>query len=153
MKKLLLLVVVLLAGGFSATSSPIALKGYFSCAGAVIEGTDKGLACYARTQSSCRNGTVVLAYEQLANQAKGQLANSIIDTVHGQVNRAEQAVEITTCAEPGGARRGYFVLISLKQPGEYLRGIQRAWTYNAQDELVEVPLKMAKCLNNDYGAD
>jgi len=153
MKNTLFLVVVLLAGGFSATPPPIALKGYFFCAGAVIDGTDKGLACYALTQSNCRNGTAVLAYEQLANKAKGQPANRIVDTVHVRVNSAKQDLSITTCAEPSGKRRSYFVLSSLKQPGEYLSGIQRAWTYNAKDELIEVPLKMVKCLNNDYGAD
>lgn len=152
MKNLLLLVVVLLTGGFSAPPPPIALKGYFLCAGAVIEGTDKGLACYALTQSSCRNGTAVLAYQQLANKAKGQPANRIVDTVRVKVNSAKQALSITTCTDPSGKRRSYFVLILLKQPGEYLSGIQRAWTCNAKDKLVEVPVKMVKCLNNDYGA-
>lgn len=153
MKNILLPVLVLLAGGFAATPPPIALKGYFACAGAVVEGTDKALSCYALTQRSCRNGTVVLAYEQLISKAKGRPTYRIVDTVNVQVNSAKQALEVTTCVDPSGKRRSYFVLISLKQPGEYLRGIQRAWTYSAKDELTEVPLKMVKCINNDYGAD
>lgn len=153
MKNLPLLGVVLLAGGFAPPPPLIKLSGYFACAGAVIEGTDKALSCYALTQRSCRNGTAVLAYEQLAGKAKGRPTYRIVDTVNVKVNSAKQALEITTCVDPSGKRRQYFVLISLKQPGEYLRSIQRAWTYNAKDELTQVPLKMVKCLNNDYGAD
>jgi hypothetical protein len=152
MKNLLALAVLFLTGGFSVLPPPIALQGYSLCAGAVIEGTDKGLACYALARSNCRNGPVVLAYEQLANKAQGRPAHRIVDTVHVRVDRARQALSITTCAGPSGQRRSYVVLAAPKQPGKYVGGIQRAWTYNAQDKLTEVPVKMVQCLNNDYGA-
>ena len=153
MKIFPLLVAAFLAGDFSHTSPPIALKGYFHCAGAVIEGTGKAFSCYALTQSSCRNGTAVLAYEQMVKKIKGQPVYRIVDTVNVKVNSAKHALSITRCVDSGGQPRSYFVLTPLDQPGQHLSGIQRAWTYNAKDELVEVSLRMTKCLNNDYGAE
>jgi hypothetical protein len=145
--KTLLLSFALLVGYAPPKPAPIDLKGYFTCRASLDEQTGGVLTCYAATQLTCQQGTIVLAYQKSRTSA-------IVDTVHVKAAGDSRWVSTASCTVTGGKPRQYFVLFKNTDPSEaqYLHHILRVWGVGAQGKLVEVPAKTIKCLNDDYGA-
>lgn len=150
-----LLLLLFLLGSGAPRPPRIVLPGYFSCRSALLEASGNALVCYARTQDACRNGTLVLAFEQRVSAPADRARFAIVDTVHLRVAELTREVDITSCATATGQSRQYFVLYKWVPAGDkrYLPYPRRAWGVTAQGRLVEVPVKTLRCLNNDYGAD
>ncbi|MCI1187018.1 hypothetical protein MON38_06275 [Hymenobacter sp. DH14] len=152
--KILLLPLALLLGYAAPKPPRIQLKGYFSCQSSLIASTGDALTCYARTQRECRNGEVVLAFEKRLGKRDAKAVFGIVDTIHVRTATPGRYLTITSCTTAGGQPRQYFVLFrSDAASKEYLGSIIRVWGVNAQNQLVTVPVKNIKCLNDDYGAD
>jgi hypothetical protein len=136
-----------------APAPGIKLTGYFACSQSTLVPSKDALGCYAPTQRGCQHGTVVLAYERRLNPAGQPPRYLIADTVRVQLNAAQQYLTLADCTNAAGKRTQYFVLGKKKAPeGEYLHGILRVWGVNAHGQLVEVPPKTIKCLNDGFGA-
>jgi hypothetical protein len=129
----------------------IELKGYFACLGSLLlPAGNTSLACYASTQRSCRNGVLVLAYEKRVNKSTEKTRFAIVDTVRLHVSAPRHEVMITSCSGASGKTSQYFVLFQADESGsKYLHAVQRVWGVSAQGQLVEVPAKTLKCLNQD----
>jgi len=145
--KALLLSLALLTGYVPGKPAPIELKGYASCRASLDEATGGVLTCFAATRLTCRQGTVILAYQKKPQGA-------IVDTVHVQAAGDNRWVSIARCTGADGKPREYFLLFKKIDPSEahYLQHVLRVWGVSAQGQLVEVPAKTVKCLNDDYGA-
>lgn len=142
--------------GCSAQSAPgIGLKGYFACQAALDEKTGDALACYARTQSGCRNGQVVLAFEKRLSRRDAKAVYQIVDTVHMSAAGPNEEVTLARCTAADGEIHPYFVVFKPNAaPGQkYPANIRHVWGVSAQHKLVEMPLKTLRCLNDDFGAD
>ncbi|MBF9238068.1 hypothetical protein I2I05_11745 [Hymenobacter sp. BT683] len=141
---------------FGARRPPrLVLPGYFACRSALLEDSGNALACYAQTQQQCRNGQLVLAFEQRLTARTERARFAIVDTVRVTTAAPRREVDITYCAAATGKPQLYFVLYqgAPAAPKRYLPFPLRAWGVNAQGHLVEVPVKSLRCLNNDYGAE
>jgi hypothetical protein len=154
MRVLLLLPLFLFSSG---TPRPprIALPGYFCCRSALLSASGNALACYAKTQAACRNGPLVLAFEQRLSARPDRPRVAIVDTVRVTTAAPAREIDITYCLMATGKPQPYFVLYQRVPAADkrYLPSPRRAWGVNAQGNLVEVPVKTLRCLNNDYGAD
>ena len=153
--KLLLLLLPLWLSHSPVPVPAIELKGYFACRASLLLPQPKqkaALACYARTQRNCQNGTVILAYEKLLPGSASQPLHQIADTVQLQVTPT-QYLTIARCTNVQGKATQYFVLCKADALGKkHLRYVLRVWGLNAQEQLVEVPAKTVTCLNDDFGA-
>lgn len=152
--RVLFLLPLCLLGSRAPRPARILLPGYFSCQSALLEESGHALACYAKTQQQCRNGHLVLSFEKRVPARTARIQWAIVDTVHITTAGPGCALTISYCASPTGKPRQYFVLYKWASADKrYLSEPRRAWGVNAQDHLVEVPVKNLRCLNNDYGAD
>lgn len=151
----LLLLPMLLLLGSSPPPPRIVLPGYFACRSSLLEESGYALVCYAKTQQECRNGTLILAFEKRVSSPHARPRYEIVDTVRVTTAVPSREADITYCSTLSGKRRQYFVLFKREPAAEkqYLPLVRRAWSVNAQDHLVEVPVRTLRCLNNDYGAD
>jgi hypothetical protein len=131
----------------------IELKGHFSCMSSLLLPQQKAaLTCYAQTQRNCQNGTVILAYEKFRTLPSVLPQPQIVDTVQLQVT-PRQYLTIANCTTTPGKATQYFVLCTQDTLGKkHLRNVLRVWGVNAQEKLVEVPVKAVTCLNDDFGA-
>jgi hypothetical protein len=120
-----------------APAPGIKLTGYFACSQSTLVPGKDVLGCYAPTQRGCQHGTVVLAYERRLNPAGQPPRYLIADTIRVQLNAAQQYLTLADCTNAAG---------------EYLHGILRVWGVNGHGQLVEVPPKTIKCLNDGFGA-
>lgn len=152
-------VLLLLPLFFFSSGAPrpprIALPGYFSCRSALVLASGNALACYAKTQAECRNGQLVLAFEKRVSARTDRPRFEIVDTVRVTTAAPGREIDVTYCSMATGKPQQYFVLYK-RVPAADKRNlpyVRRAWGVNAQDHLVEVPVKTLRCLNNDYGAD
>lgn len=153
--RLLFLPLIFLLGSSAPRPPRIVLAGYFACRSSLLEESGNALVCYAKTQDACRNGTLILAFEKRVSSANDRPRYEIIDTVHVTTAVPSREADITYCSTASGKRRQHFVLFKWVPAPEkqYLPHIRRAWGVNAQNHLVEVPVRTIQCLNNDYGAD
>jgi hypothetical protein len=151
----LLLLPLLFLLGSSAPPPRIVLPGYFACRSSLLEESGHALVCYAKTQQECRNGSLILAFEKRVSSPPDRARYEIVDTVRVTTAVSSREVDITYCSTVSGKRRQYFVLFKgvPAAQNQYLPQLRRAWSVNAQDHLVEVPVRTLQCLNNDYGAD
>jgi hypothetical protein len=151
--KLLLLPLAVWLSHSAVPAPPIELKGYFVCQSSLLLPQQKAaLACYAQSQRTCQNGTVILAYEKLLPGSTSQPLHQIADTVQLQVT-PRQYLTIASCTNAQGKPTQYFVLCKADALGKkHLRNVLRVWGLNAQEQLVEVPAKTVTCLNDDFGA-
>lgn len=152
---LLLLPLTLWLGNLVVPAPPIELKGYFTCRASLLlpQASQKAaLACYAKTQRHCQDGTVILAYEKRLAGSTSRPQYQIADTVQLQV-APTQYLTIARCTTGQRKPTQYFVLCQADALGhKYLRQVLRVWGVNAQGQLVEVPAKTVQCLNADFGA-
>ncbi|RZJ95398.1 MAG: hypothetical protein EOO60_00550 [Hymenobacter sp.] len=151
--KLLLLPLTLWFGHSPVKAPLIELKGYFTCRASLLLPQQKAaLACYAQTQRTCQNGLVILAYETGRAVSTTRPPYQIADTMQLHVTPA-QYLTIASCTTGQGKATQYFVLCKQDALGEkHLRHVLRVWGVSAQGQLVEVPAKTVRCLNDDFGA-
>jgi hypothetical protein len=150
--KLLLLPSVLWVSQAAVKPPAIELKGYFTCQSSLLPERKAAFTCYAQTQRHCQQGTVILAYETFRTLPSVVPQPQIRDTVHLQV-RPTHYLKIATCTTPQGKTTQYFVLGKPDaSDNKHLRHVLRVWGVNAQEQLVEVPVKTVRCLNDDFGA-
>ncbi len=67
--------------------------------------------------------------------------------------RSPNSLAIARCITSAGQTSTYFVFCTHDALGsKYLRHVQRIWGVNKQGQLVQVPARTLKCLNDDFGA-
>jgi hypothetical protein len=151
----LLLLPVALWLSLAAVKTPvIELKGhFFSCQSSLLLPQRKAaLTCYAQARRTCQNGSVVLAYEKFRTLPSVLPQPQIVDTVQLQLT-PKHFLTIATCTTTQGKTTQYFVLCkSDALDKKQLRNVLRVWGVNAKEQLVEVPAKTVRCLNDGFGA-
>lgn len=137
----------------AAKAPAIELTGYFTCQSSMLLPQQKAaLTCYAQTQHTCQNGTLILAYEKFRTVPSVLPQPQIVDTVQLQVTPRHH-LTIATCTTTQGKATQYFVLCKQDALGKkHLRNVLRVWGVNTKEQLVEVPPKTVTCLNDDFGA-
>lgn len=142
----------LLLGSSPPKTPIITLTGYHACQGRLLESSQAALSCYAPTQRGCQRGKVILASEKQVTTSSQKTRFTIVDTVQLTL-RSPNSLAIARCTTVTGQTGTYFVFCTHDALGsKYLRHVQRIWGVNKQGQLVEVPARTLKCLNDDFGA-
>lgn len=132
--------------------SGIDLSTYHQCWGSLIEGSEDALSIYAINRSQCRNGDIIIAYEEFLRRENGQPIYNVTDTMSMQNIEGIEAY-LTKCNRDEG-RGTYFLLINDDFSQEYFSGVKKAWLANTiSKKLVSVQPKNLQCINMDYGAE
>jgi hypothetical protein len=151
----LLLLPVALWLSLAAVKTPaIELKGHFlACESSLLLPQRKAaLTCYAQDRRTCQKGTVILAYEKFRALPSVLPQPQIVDTVQLQL-MPKHSLTIATCTTTHGKTTQYFVLYKPDTlDKKELRHVLSVWGVNAQEQLVEVPAKTVRCLNDGFGA-